>query len=139
MDEEILEPETESVSWKTFKDIPPEKHKQICIKVLKFWLKSYYKLNNNIFPRSSVLKQEEYINGVTDSGDSFCLKMDIDDAIEHLPLHLKKIIYLNYILDLPISKIILMLNYKYRIDGYRSLDECFEHLYNYLGPEWLRE
>lgn len=140
-DDDESDLEIESLSnnnWRTFNDVPPECHKQVCFKVLKFWLKSYYKLNAGAFPQSSVLRQEELINGAVDVGDSFALKMDIDNAIEALPLGLKKIIYLNYILDLPVNKTCLILGLKFRVDAYRRLDECFEKLYESLGSNWLQ-
>ena len=127
-----------SCGYKTFNEVPPEKHKEVCFKVLKYWLKSYYKLNISAFPQSSVLKQDELLNGTMDSGDSLCLKLDIDNAIAKLPLKLKKMIYLSYILDMPVKKIKILLNYKFRIDCYRKLDECFEKLYEILGTNWLR-
>lgn len=128
----------EPLPWKTFDDVPSEAHKEVCFKVLKHWLKNYYKLSGMAFPQSSILKQEELIKGATYAGDSFCLKLDIEKAINALPLRLKKIIYLHYIIDLPVGKICTMLSYKFRVDLYRRLEECFECMYEVLGPNWLK-
>lgn len=130
---QVLEP----LPWKTFDDVPPEHHKEVCFKVLKYWLKNYYKLDGMAFPQSSILKQEELVTGATFAGDSFCLKMDIEAAIATLPLRLKKIVYLHYIIGLPVGKICTMLGFKFRVDLYRRLEECFECMYALLGPNWL--
>ena len=123
---------------RTFDDILPEDHKEVSIKVLKHWLKNYYKLDGMAFPQSSILKQDELVSGNTYPGDSFCLKLDIEDAINTLPLRLKKIIFLHYIIGFPVGKICLMLGFKFRVDLYRRLEECFEALYAHLGTDWLR-
>lgn len=124
---------------RTFEDITLEDHKEISIKVLKHWLKNYYKLDGLSFPQSSILKQEDIVAGNSNSGDTFCMKMDIEAAINTLPLRLKKIIYLHYIIGFPVGKICLMLGFKFRVDLYRRLEECFDAIYLHLGKNWLRE
>jgi hypothetical protein len=124
---------------RTFDDITPEDHKEICIKVLKYWLKNYYKLDGMAFPQSSILKQDDILAENTYPGDLFCLKLDIERAINKLPLRLKKIIYLFSIIGFPVGKICLMLGFKFRVDLYRRLEECFESMYAELGPDWLRK
>jgi len=123
---------------RTFDDVTPEDHKEIAIKVLKHWLKNYYKLDGIAFPQSSIIRQEDLVSGSLYSGDAFCMKMDIEDAINTLPLRLKKIIYLHYIIGFPVGKICLMLGFKFRVDLYRRLEECFMSMYEFLGPQWLR-
>lgn len=124
---------------KTFNDIRPEEHKEICIKVLKYWLKNYYKLDGISSPQSSILKQDDLIASITDPGDSFCLKLDIERAINKLPLRLRKIIYLFSIIGMPVGKICLMLSLRFRVDLYRKLDEAFNLMYIELGEDWLRD
>jgi hypothetical protein len=123
---------------KTFDDVAQENHKEICIKVLKYWLKNYYKLDGMAFPQSSILKQEDMSRGNTYPGDTFCLKLDIERAIDKLPFHLKKIIYLFSIVGFPVGKICLMLGFKFRVDLYRRLEECFDKMYEELGSDWLK-
>ena len=123
---------------KTFDDIKPEDHKEICIKVLKYWLKNYYKLDGIVSPQSSILKQDDINGDNSYPGDSFCLKLDIERAINKLPLRLKKVIYLFSIIGYPVGKICLMLGFKFRVDLYRRLEECFDCMYEELGTDWLR-
>jgi hypothetical protein len=99
---------------KTFDDIPPERHKEISIKVLKHCLKAYYKLSGTMFPQSSIIRQEDALNAYP--GDIFSLKIDIDRAISILSLKLRKIIIMAFIIDIPVAKICSMLGYKFRVD-----------------------
>lgn len=123
---------------RTFDDVSPEKHKEISIKVLKYWLKNIYKMDGLSTPSNGVIKQEDILLQSQQLGNVFCLKLDITAAIDTLPLRLKKIVYLHYIIGFPVSKICLMLGFKFRVDLYRRLDECFEIMYDFLGPNWLR-
>lgn len=122
---------------RTFDEVPPEKHKEISIKVLKHCLKYYFKLNSNMYPQSCVVRREDsFTNSIT--GDIFSLKLDIDRVIKTLPLKLRKIVILSFIMDVPVAKICSMLSFRFRVDFYRKLDEAFNLMYKELGPEWLR-
>jgi len=121
---------------KTFDDVPPERHKEISIKVIKYCLKAYFKLSSTMYPQSSVVRQEDALNAYP--GDIFSLKIDIDRAISILSLKLRKIIIMAFIIDIPVAKICSMLGYKFRVDFYRKLDEAFNAMYEELGPQWLR-
>jgi DNA-directed RNA polymerase specialized sigma24 family protein len=99
---------------RTFDEIPPEKHKDVAIKVIKLALKSYYKLAEDMYPATGAVKTEAM--GNMHPGDTFCLKIDIDRAIEQLPLKLRKIIIMAFIVGWPVSKICSALGFKFRVD-----------------------
>lgn len=99
---------------KTFDEIPTERHEEICIKVIKHCLKAYYKLDGDMTAQPGVVKTEAVIN--TYPGDIFCIKIDIDRAINMLPLKLRKIIIMHFIVGFPVSKICAMLGFKFRVD-----------------------
>jgi DNA-directed RNA polymerase specialized sigma24 family protein len=99
---------------RTFDDIPADKHKEIAIKVIKFALKSYYKLAEDMYPATGAVKTETMSN--LHPGDIFCLKIDIDRAIQQLPLNLRKIIIMAFIVGWPVSKICSALGFKFRVD-----------------------
>lgn len=121
---------------RVFDDIPEEKHKEMAIKVIKLCLKSYYKLSEEMYPQTGAVKTEAIVN--TYPGDIFCIKMDIDKAINCLPLQLRKITLMAFIMGWPVSKICNTLGFKFRVDFYRALDNAFEIMYTHLGPNWLR-
>ena len=99
---------------RTFDEVPPEKHKEIAIKVIKLALKSYYKLTEDMYPSTGAVKTETVTS--YHPGDIFCLKIDIDRAIEQLPLNLRKIIIMAFIVGWPVSKICSALGFKFRVD-----------------------
>lgn len=121
---------------RTFDEVPPEKHKEISIKVLKHCLKYYFKLNSNMYPQSCVVRREDSFTN--SSGDISSLKLDIDRVIQILPLKLRKIVILSFIIDVPVAKICSMLSFRFRVVFYRKLDEAFNLMYQELGPNWLR-
>ena len=121
---------------RTFDDVPKEQHKEISIKVIKHCLKNYYRMSSSMFPQSSVVREADAAN--TYPGDIFNLKLDIDKAIGVLPLKLKKIIIMLFIMDVPVDKACQMLGFKFRVDTYRSLDRAFDLMYQELGNQWLR-
>jgi len=124
------------MSIKTFDEVPPELHKEVAIKVIKHCLKAYYRMSSSMFPQSSVVREADAMN--TYPGDIFNLKLDIDRAIGILPLKLKKIIIMLFIMDVPVDKACAMMGFKFRVDVYRSLDRAFDLLYQELGTQWLR-
>jgi hypothetical protein len=121
---------------KTFDEIPPEQHKEMAINVIKLCLKSYHKLSEDMYPQSGAVKTEASMK--TYPGDIFCIKIDIDRAINILPFQLRKVVIMAFIAGLPVSKICAMLGFKFRVDFYRTLDNALQAMYVYLGENWLR-
>lgn len=121
---------------RTFDDVPPEKHKEVAINVVKLCLKSYHKLDDDMHPQHGAVKTETASTNYP--GDLFCIKMDIDRAIEILPLHTRKVVILAFIAGLSVGKICAMMGFKFRVDFYRTLDAALEQMYAYLGANWLR-
>jgi hypothetical protein len=121
---------------RTFDEVPPELHKEVAIKVIKHCLKAYYRMSSSMYPQSSVVRESDAMN--TYPGDIFNLKLDIDRAVGVLPLKLKKIVIMHFIMDVPVDKICNQLGFKFRVDLYRSLDRTFDLMYKELGENWLR-
>ena len=103
-----------STLFRTFDEVPSEKHKEIAIKVIKHCLKAYSRMSNSMYPQSSVIREVDAMN--TYPNDIFDLKMDIDAAINALPLKYRKIILMHFILDIPVDKICSASGYKFRVD-----------------------
>jgi hypothetical protein len=43
---------------RTFNEVPPEKHKEMAINVIKFCLKSYHRLSEEMYPQTGAVKTE---------------------------------------------------------------------------------
>ena len=121
-----------------FDNIPPNQHKAICIKFIKEWLKHYYKFQVTDSPQSSILRPQTNTLETTYPNTSFCDKLDIDRAIEELPLKLRKIVYMHFIIGYSVAKVCTMLGFKFRVNFYRKLDEAYELMYESLGYTWLK-
>ena len=121
---------------KTFDEISVKKHELYAIRAIQFCLKYYHQLETESYSKLLAVKSKYQEDNLL--SETWCLKLDIDEAIAKLPLKLRKFVILRYVLDLPVDKIHKILGMKFPINVYRILNICNKELYKILGPNWLR-
>jgi len=102
---------------------------------LRNWFKYVYNVATHQQSAVFEFSTDHYLK--TNPENYFCEKVQIEEALEKLPLRLRKIIYLYFVLGIPVAKICTLLGYKFRVNFYRKLDECFENLYDIIGDNFL--